>query len=225
MERVIRDLNLYQAERGSMEAVVERVRRNIVVNVGPRSVGTFTVSFVSDDPREAKAVAERLTSAFLDNSRSDRTVQAEVTTDFLQTQLNEARRRLVDHEQRLADYQRRHAGELPSEREANVQVLNNTQMQLQQLLESVNRDRDARYLKEKSIGELESQAPIAVSVGVPSATDDPLGRSGGSTAERLEAERTQLRAYELRLTPEHPDIKRVKRVIAELETQAKTEEA
>ncbi len=50
------------------------------------------------------------------------------------------------------------------------------------------------------------------------------GEQGPTTAaQQLELARAELRALELRLKPDHPDIGRAKRVIAELEAKAEAE--
>ena len=69
-------------------------------------------------PKKAMQVAERLASEFTNESLQDREVLATATTDFLQSQLDDARRRLAEQEAKVADFQRRHAGQLPSERES-----------------------------------------------------------------------------------------------------------
>ena len=66
----------------------------------------FRVSFTSDDPRTAMRVAERLASMFIDESLRDREVLAEGTNQFLEAQLEDARRQLIDNEKK--------AGGLPS---------------------------------------------------------------------------------------------------------------
>ena len=224
LERVILDFNLFPTERqkGIMEDVVELMRKNIGLDIVPGR-DAFSVSYVSEDPRTTMKVVDRLSAMFMDESRADRAVLAEATTDFLQNQLDEARRRLVDHEQKLAAYQRSHAGQLPSERDANLQVLNNTQMQVQQVVESTNRDRDRRVLLERSITDLEADVAAAPPLSVTLSADDPTAITSASASVQLEVARSQLRALELRLTPEHPDIRRIKRVISELEQKTQAE--
>jgi uncharacterized protein involved in exopolysaccharide biosynthesis len=55
----------------------------------------------------------------------------------------------------------------------------------------------------------------------PSVPTDP--KDPPSAAQQLEAARANLRALELRLTPEHPNVSRAKRLIAELERKAEQE--
>jgi uncharacterized protein involved in exopolysaccharide biosynthesis len=62
-------------------------------------------------------------------------------------------------------------------------------------------------------------APVVLPGPTPSANEPFVG----TAAQQLELARTQLRALELRLKPEHPDIGRAKRLIAELERKAEAE--
>jgi polysaccharide chain length determinant protein (PEP-CTERM system associated) len=221
LERVIQEFNLYPRERrvGIMEDVIEKMRRDIEVQVVKGDA--FRVSFISSDPRTAMNVANRLASMFIDESLSDRTVLAESTTSFLQTQLDDARRRLEEQEKKLADYKTRHAGQLPTERESNLQALNNLQMQVQAVVDALGRDRDRRFQIERTIAEL-SDSPSAVP-NVTISGDDPTALAGGSTAAQLQAARAQLQLLETRYTPDHPDIARMKRIIKDLEAKQEAE--
>jgi len=186
----------------------------------------FRVAFVSRDPKKAMEVAERLASLFVDESLQDREVLANATTDFLQGQLDEARRRLVDAEARVAVFQRRNAGSLPSDSASNLQLLQNFQLQAQALVESTNRDRDRRLFLERALAELESEAlDTRAAVPVSPTGDTPGVVSGGTAAEQLESGRNALKALELRLKPEHPDVVYLKRVIRDLEAKAQAEAA
>jgi polysaccharide chain length determinant protein (PEP-CTERM system associated) len=235
LERVINDFQLYQRERQNqvLEDIVERMRADIEVQIVKGDA--FRVSYVSDNPRSAMRVTERLASLFIEENLRDREVLAEGTSEFLSSQLESARRRLVEHEQKLEAYRRRYSGELPSQVEANLQVIQNTQMQVQALVESINRDRDRRLLLERML----SDQTTPVSTPIAATTPEGQGRSqtegddgaggisggitGGSTHEKLAHARASLAALETRLKPEHPDVVRMKRVVADLEKQAEAE--
>jgi polysaccharide chain length determinant protein (PEP-CTERM system associated) len=232
LELIIRDFNLYPAERGrmAMEDVVELMRRDVAVNIVRGDA--FRVAYTSDDPRKAMQVAERLASEFTNESLQDREVLATATTDFLQSQLDDARRRLAEQEARVADFQRRHAGQLPSERESNLQVLHNLQLQVQAVLDSANRERDRRLFLERTLAELEPQtlaAPKVATPTSPSAAANPAdatttaATAKGTTEEQLEAARAALKSLELHLKPAHPDVLYVKRLIRDLEAKVQTE--
>jgi polysaccharide chain length determinant protein (PEP-CTERM system associated) len=224
LERIILDLDLYAQQRrtGIMEDIVEQMRRDITM----RTVrgDAFQVAYVSENPRTAMLVAERLASLFIEENLRDREVLAEGTNQFLESQLEEARRKLVETEQRLEAYRRQYSGQLPDQVASNLQVLSNAQMQLQALGESLNRDRDRRLVLERQIGELNSPEFIeSLPAGPPGS--DPTMIAGASAALQLEAARNTLRMLEMRLKPEHPDIVRMKRLIADLEKKAAAEAA
>jgi polysaccharide chain length determinant protein (PEP-CTERM system associated) len=221
LERAIQLYNLYPRERryGIMEDVVEKMRVDITIeNV---KGDAFRVAYVNQDPRLAMKVADTLAGWIIDESRTDRTVLAQSTTDFLSTQLEDARRRLEAQEKRLADYKRAHSGELPTEREANLQVLSNMQMQLQALSQQMNQDRDRRYLVEKAIAELSS--PLQNAPNVTISGDDPTIVAGGTTAAQLVAAQRQLELLRLRYKADHPDVARMQKVIRDLEAKQQAE--
>ena len=213
LERIIQDFSLYPAERrtGIMEDIVEQMRRAIDVQIVKGDA--FRVSFTGEDPRVVQKVTERLASLFIEENLRDRAVLAEDSYEFIETQLADARGRLLSHEKTLEDYRRKHAGELPTQLDSNLQLIQNTQMQLQTLNESMARDRDRRLVLERLVADAAasdpSPAPASRSAAVP-----------GSTDQQLETARDGLRQMELRLTPEHPDIVRTKRLIARLEASA-----
>ncbi len=49
-------------------------------------------------------VTERIASLFIKENLEDRSVLAEATSQFLEAQLEDARRRLIEHEQKLQEY-------------------------------------------------------------------------------------------------------------------------
>jgi polysaccharide chain length determinant protein (PEP-CTERM system associated) len=228
LERIIQDFNLYAEARRTaiMEDVVDRMRDNIAVQVVKGDA--FRVSFTSDEARTAMRVCERVASLFIEENLRDREVLAEGTNQFLEAQLEDARRRLIETERKVEEYKRTYAGELPEQREANMQGLHNIEMQLQSLTEAMNRDRDRRLIVERLIADAESPDPVLTTP--PPAPPRPVAQVGpdglpvGATAaQQLEAAEATLQQMQTRLTPQHPDILRLKRIISELQKKADAE--
>jgi polysaccharide chain length determinant protein (PEP-CTERM system associated) len=224
LERIIQDLNLYQEERrtGIMQDIVEGMRGDI--NVQTVRGDAFRVSFAYNNARTSQQVTERLAGLFIEENLRDRQVLAQGTNQFLESQLEEARQKLQTHEKRLEEYRRLHSGSLPQQFESNLQVIQNTQMQVQATIESLNRDRDRKLILERMLADVQSEAQAAAAA-VPAAvvSGDPQALAGATYAQQLEAARTQLQAMALRLKPEHPDILRMNRVIKTLEAKAAQE--
>lgn len=234
LERIIQEFNLYPDDRKTliMEDVIERMRKDIgldVVNNRRREgAGAFSVSYESEDARTAMLVTERLASLFIKENLQDREVLADATNQFLETQLEDARRRLIEQEKKLEVYRQAHSGELPTQLESNLQVIQNMQLQLQALAESLNRDRDRRLALERWLAD--ASAPDAVPESATGAAaegdraqSDPTAIAGASAAQKLQAAREMLNRIELRLKPVHPDVVRLTRLIVDLEKQAEQE--
>ena len=221
LEQIISDFDLYRRDRDDgelMEDIVEKMRTRDI-GIGVVKGDAFRLSFQSDDPRIAMRVTERLGSLFIDESYRDREVLAQSTSEFLSTQLDEARRQLVDVETRLQEYQRTFNGELPSQLAANLQGQHNAELALQQLGESLNRDRERRISFERAVADV-IEAP-----------DPPPAKESGTPAsdmaqtiqDELKTAQQNLIAVEMKLKPDHPDVRRLRRTVEELRTRVEAQ--
>jgi len=220
LERIILDLNLYQTLRARlpMEDVVQRMREEITVKVEGKE--SFRVSYVSQDANVAQRTTERLASLFIEENLRERENQAEDTNQFLDSQLQDARRRLIEQEKKLEDYRRRYSGQLPSQATTNLQTIQNLQLQLQALGEATDRARERRLLLERQLVDL--QLPDAVTFAPPPspASPEPATESVG---QQLEAAKSRLRIIEMHAKPDHPDVKMLRRTIHDLEERQAAE--
>ena len=218
LERIIQDFNLYADLRKTeiMEDIVEGMRKDISVETVKGDA--FRVSFTADDPRAAMRVTERLASFFIDESLKDRELLAESTNQFLEAQLEDARSRLIENEKKLQEYRRQHDGELPTQVDANMQGLHGSEMQVQALIDSMNRDRDSRLVLERMIAN--DTADGSASSGGPGGNDGP---AGGPAAAQLRQAQADLRSLQLKFKPDHPDVINQKRRVAELQKVAEAE--
>ena len=219
LERIIQDFNLYERERqmGIMEDVVERMRTRDI-RVDTLKGDAFRIAYIGDNPVTVMRVTDRLASHFIDENLRDREILAQGTSQFLTVQLDEARRRLMEQEKKLEVYRLRHSGELPSQAAGNIQQVQNLQLQIQQVLESLNRDVDRKLLIEKALADLKATDPIAMAIAAKSTdlSEQPV------SVQLAVAEKT-LTEMQLRLTPEHPDVIRLKRRITGLKQRAEAE--
>jgi polysaccharide chain length determinant protein (PEP-CTERM system associated) len=228
LEPVIRDLNLYAQMRqiAPMEGVIDRMRSDIAIKVVEGSE-SFRISYeAAETPLLAVQVTERLARAAVEENVRDREVLARETSTFLQSQLEDARRRLVDQEKRLEAYRLRYGPELPNQLQSNMQGIQNVQLQIQSLNDSLNRDRDRRMLVARQLADLQSEQLMTdlrpAGTGPSSTTGTPP--LDASAAVRLETALAELRSLEVRLTPEHPDVIRAQRLVDDLEKKAQEEE-
>jgi polysaccharide chain length determinant protein (PEP-CTERM system associated) len=216
LERIIQEMDLYKEERQRqvMEDVVARMRLDVnIALVGKAgNANSFRVSYVSQSAETARAVTERLASLAIEQNLADRNNQAESTSQFLATQLEEAKRRLIEQEKKLEEYRRRHAGQMPSQMQANLQAIQNANVLLQSLNDSTNRAQERRLLIERQIADTQA-VPLPVVTPAPATADVP---AASTTAQQLDAMRARLTAYLQRYTPDHPEVLGLERTVSEL---------
>ena len=144
----------------------------------------FRVSYKRRRPRTAMRVTERLASLFIEENLRDREVLAEDTNQFLDSQLERCAAGGSSSTRRSSrSTGGEYAGELPTQLEANLQVMQNTQMQIQALAESMARDRDRRLIIERAIADVpaaEAPAPAPLT----STSSDDEGRGNLRAAAR-----------------------------------------
>lgn len=217
LERIINDLDLYAEARKTtpIEDVVASMRKSIATETVRGDA--FRIAYISHDPDVAQLVTERLATLFIEENVRDRTVLADATSDFLQSQLDTARHQLIEQEKKLEKYRVAHAGELPSQWEANVETARSIRQQLQATGEQLARDNEKRVALEGQLKDLDAQA---ASAPVRGAAAETSAEQPASAATQLAEAREQLATKRLRLTSEHPDVAALERTIRRLEPLA-----
>jgi polysaccharide chain length determinant protein (PEP-CTERM system associated) len=220
LERIIQEHDLYPQMRktSSLETIVERMRRDISVDT-MKGGTTFVIAYTADNASVARWVTETLASMFIEANLRDRVVLADGTSQFLESQLEDARERLIAHEQKLAAYRDKYAGELPSQLDTNTHVVQNAESRVQAIGESINRDRDRKLLQERLLADaatVETSAPPPAGVSA---------HNEVTSADQLEAARAALAELQRRFKPGHPDVVRATRAVEQLEEKADRETA
>jgi polysaccharide chain length determinant protein (PEP-CTERM system associated) len=221
LERIILDLGLYQPLRSKlpMEDVVQRMRKDIDVKVEGKD--SFRVTYISQDAGTAQKTTERLASLFIEENLRDRENLAEDTNQFLDSQLEDARRRLVENEKKLEAYRSLHSGELPSQADANLQTIRTAQTQLQNNADSTDRAAERRLLLERQLVDLQSDPLVAPPTPVNS--NSPDSTAAESTAQQLQIAQARLQILLTHDKPDHPDVRMMQRTIKDLEAKVQAE--
>lgn len=218
LEQIIRQMDLYKSEqsREVMEDIIQRMRKDVTTSAAGKDVNSFRVTYVSDSPEKARQVTERLASLYIEQNLTDRENQANSTSQFLTTQLDEAKQRLIEQEKKLEEYRKSHAGQLPSQLQGNLQAIQTASLQLQSINESTNRAQERRLLIERQIAD-------AQVVQLPTPPPAPAENVAPSTEQQLELARARLNFILQRYTPEHPEVVSLQRTIADLSTKLEGE--
>jgi polysaccharide chain length determinant protein (PEP-CTERM system associated) len=221
LEQVIEEFDLYADRRQTdiMQDIVDDMSGSINVDFVESDV--FRVSFTAGDPRTAMNVANKLATFFIDDSLRDRSQMAEGTSRFLESELVEAERKLRETEQQLAEYRRRHDGELPTQIDANMQGISNARMEMQSLRSTLEQAREKELALTRQVNGLSealANAPAPAPV-------EPDTQSPRSAAAQLQIARTALQNMLLKMRPDHPDVRRAEDLVADLERKAELEAA
>jgi polysaccharide chain length determinant protein (PEP-CTERM system associated) len=219
LERIVTEFDLLKESRASMplEDIVQAVRAD--VHVDPVGKESFRVSFVSGDAKTAQKVTERLATLVMDENSRDRERFSDNTNQFLQSQLEDAKRRLEDREKKLQTYRTTYAGQLPTELTGNLQAIQNANSQMVQANQEINRARERRLLLERQLADAQTPEPVMPSVASAPGSDDP----SMPASQQLELARIRLEGFKRHYTAEHPDVRALERQIADLQVKADQE--
>lgn len=222
LERIINEFDLYRSQlaQAPMEDVIRQMRADIGSPEIQPGAQAFRISYRNRDPQIAQKVTARLASLFIDENSRDREQLAESTNVFLESQLEDAKQRLIQHEQKLVAYRQMHSGELPSQLEGNLRAIQTAQMQLQSLNETMNRAQERRLLVERQLVDAQTLPTASIQLVVPGGAE---ARPAMTAAQQLEAANSQLEALRLRYTAEHPEVRRLERQVSELKERAAEE--
>ena len=158
-------------------------------------------------------MTEELASWFIAENSRLRGMQADSTNEFLEQQLGEARAHLVAHEKKVEAFRERHAGRLPSQVEGNMQAIQSWQLELSGVAASLEADRARKAMTERLYNDSVAEQQLAAAAPPPIApSGDPAVATNLTARQQLEAARQQLARLEMKLTAEHPDVIRTRRI-------------
>jgi protein tyrosine kinase modulator len=214
--RIINNLNLYSEQRShgvSDDDLVERMRKKIeieLVRAPDRGLSSFNIYFSADSPDVAQRVTTELTNVLITENLEATQEQTENTSKFLQSQLDDARKKLSAQEDQVRVFKDQHIGELPSQLQSNLQILSGLQSQLQGEQDALGRARQQNAYLESLLSQYSAlakntKAGDTGAMGLP-AVDQEL--------DRLRAQLADLSSH---YTDQHPDVRKVKEQIAKTE--------
>ena len=223
LELIITELDLYRDERqrGLMQDAVDRMKADVKTTAAGKDVDSFRVSYVSDDPEKAQKVTAKVSNLYVEQNNQDRQQQADNTSDFFANQLEAAKTRLQEHEKKLELYNKTNAGTLPSQLQGNLQAIQNANMQLQAVNDSMNRAQERRLFIDQQMAD--AQASLAAAALPPVTALPETAAAPTSTAQQLALARGRLTQLLQRYTPDHPDVVSQERTVAELSLRLEAE--
>ena len=241
LETIITEFRLYEKKYKNLskEEMVELMRKNIKVELPTKKDekgGFFSISFINDNPNIAAAVTNRLSSLFIEENLKIREQQASGTTEFLTNELAAAKAKLDQMETSVTNYKRRFMGGLPEQRDTNLKILEQMQMQNQRISESLRAAQDRKLFIQKQLSDMEMPASLPAAAG--SGKDSPYSNksyltqkdassvlaadAGGTYDTKKDKLTRELEDLRIKYTDNHPDVIAVKKKLDKLEKNKDT---
>ncbi|MGH9644396.1 MAG: hypothetical protein ACRD3Q_18490 [Terriglobales bacterium] len=187
-----------KALRVNEDTSVERVDP---ITLKPLDESTaFSIHYDNPDPRLAAAVAQKLVDLYLTYNRRSHAEQAAAAYDFLHSQAKDLEASMVEQEQKLAHFKTTYGNSLPDRQQHNLSEIDRVQRDLEDT-------RRQLLVAEEKESELQLQLNN-LSPSLTAAVDD--------WRTQLAKLRSDLAAAQLKYTDAHPEVKRLKRAIAEM---------
>lgn len=192
----------------SMEEKVDLMRKAITVTPVKADFATagdknglpgFYVSFTASNPRLAQNVCGEITSMFMDENLKVRTNAAQGTTDFLRSQVDDAKRSLDEQDSKLAEFKKKFIGQLPGQEQSNMNMLTTLNTQLDAATQALNRMQQEKTYTESMLTQQVAAWRASESTDAPQTLDQQLAAA--------EAELIRLQS---RYTETHPDVVKAK---------------
>jgi polysaccharide chain length determinant protein (PEP-CTERM system associated) len=215
LQHIIDQFGLYkEADKSNPDEVIEQMRKDVKTELveapGRRGqLSAFKISFSAPTARLAQQVNAQLTSLLIDQNIEEQSQRAEGTTEFLSTELQSARSHLNEQEDKIKQFKAGNLGQLPSQVETNVHILSGLQEREQSLSQALNRAQEQRLYFESLLTQYRSVSKDeAKGANSLPAIDEQLGKL-----------KEELADAQAKYTPDHPDVQRLKRLIARTERQ------
>ena len=221
LQPIVEKFNLYADEHLTMDGRIDLARKNVRVEAIQSDLARanglpgFRIFFTADDPHTAQQVCAEITSLFTAANLRGRSAQAEGTTDFLKEQLDNAKHNLDDQDAKLAAFQSQHFGALPGDEGTNNQMLTSLNSQLEAATQSLQQMQQNQSVMEAMLAQ-QSQ---------PSSSGGSAAKTPAAEQKQLDELQAQEADLSLHYTADYPDLKDVRRKIADLQKQMAKEAA
>lgn len=217
LERLARmtDLDVRVSTEAEEEAMIRRLQNSISLSGTRGNSSLYSISVSHPERETARRLAQALVTVFIETSMSNQTTDNSEAQNFLDRQIAESESRLVEAENRLADFRRNNVNMLPGE---TGDYYNRLQQARRDLQEARLQLREMENRREELNRQLEGEDPVFIAGGPQGTTSSPLD-------QRIQNLQMELDGLRSRYTEQHPEVRRIQGLIAELEEERQRESA
>lgn len=228
---IVQQFHLYaeMQEKYTREEILEKMRENIKLDTisaeiagqgqGPKKrPGTarppgqgitiaFSISYRGKSPDTVQKVAGTLASLYLEQNLKIREAQAKTTTQFLEAESRELKERIRALGDKITSYKKEHEGIQPELYQFNLTQADHLDQEIKQIDNQIRAAEDRRIYLEGQLATVKPDTPVMSSSG--ERVMDPQAR--------LRTLQVTLADLQSKFSDDHPDIRKAKREMAELE--------
>ncbi len=220
LEKVIKQFSLYEKERKRLpiEDVIEVMRKEITISPS-RQGDIFSVSYQGTDALKVMKVTNTLASLFIEENLKYREERATDISKYTQDELAMSKKVLDEKEVLMRDYKLKNYNEMPEQRESNLarlKALNDRNQGIQNSIQELERTKV--MAQEQAAWQQRMVAARAPSDSVGSGASS--ARQPETDADRLHRQRVYLGELLSKYTEQHPEVRRTKQLIEQLEKTA-----
>jgi polysaccharide chain length determinant protein (PEP-CTERM system associated) len=153
LQEIIDKDNLYPElrKKESREEVLDRMREKTKIELKQspepeQGLSSFSISYEDNDRMLVALITNQLASSFIDWNLKVRQQQALGTTQFLSSELQQAKEGLEEQESQLEAFKMKHVGATPDELNGNLQALSRLQAETQSNMDAISRLDQERIL-------------------------------------------------------------------------------
>ena len=223
LQKIVEDLNLFSETNNQANTyeIIEKFRENINLEMivsemqskpGGKNLSftvAFNLSYEGRDPETVQRVTDKLANLYVeeDTKRKQRVVSA--TTEFLQVELERLKENIDLQEKKISEFKKKHLRELPSDINSNIQRVTRFERELEVAEMQLRSLYEKKLFLESQLATVEPLSPIVIE-------GDKIATNPSQRLKELNIQLTKLKST---YSDRHPDIKKLKREIKELESQ------
>jgi polysaccharide chain length determinant protein (PEP-CTERM system associated) len=169
----------------------------------------FYINVTYRDPSVAQKLCTEITSAFIEENLRLHEQSSVSTTDFLQKQADEAKRKLDEQDRELAAFKSKYIGELPENEQINLNRIEALTAQLDFIIQALDGAQQSKSYTEsllaQQVDNWRAEQKTQQSLNSPETIEAELAKQQIILADR-----------EARYTPSHPDVIAARKDLEEL---------
>lgn len=217
LEAMIKEFDLYAEMRAGlpMEDVVDEMREKHI-EISQERGDIFKVSYQGGDPKKVLRVTNAIAAKFIEENLRYREERASETSAYVQDELRMAKESLDKKEAVMRDYKLQYYNEMPDQLTNNMTRLNALQEQYQNNQVSAQDLERTKVMVQEQIS-LREELLAQQLRGTDAAPMMPGTQQATGVFAQINQLRTELQNLQARYTDKHPEVRRVKKQLQELE--------